>query len=181
MGSQSLTDMAIRFGAAAAAVTEVDKIAFYREFREACEQNTCGKYGRCWMCPPDVGQIDEMIARAKTYRHAFVYQSVGMLEDSFDIDGMEEAARRHNRIAQSLAESVVPSPLRDPLHLAAGACHVCERCTRLDNLPCCHPDNALASLESYGIAVSQLAETCGMKYINGANTVTYFGAFLYND
>ena len=30
-----------------------------------------------------------------------------------------------------------------------------------------------------GIAVLQLAQLCGMKYINGQNTVTYFGGFFY--
>lgn len=45
--------------------------------------------------------------------------------------------------------------------------------------PCRFPDRAMASLEAYGVAVSELAEACGMKYINGQSTVTYFGAFLY--
>ena len=30
-----------------------------------------------------------------------------------------------------------------------------------------------------GFTQEQLAEACGMKYINGQSTVTYFGAFLY--
>jgi len=42
------------------------------------------------------------------------------------------------------------------------------------------PDRAMPSLEAYGINVSLLAKTSGMKYINGANTVTYFGAVLFN-
>ena len=27
----------------------------------------------------------------------------------------------------------------------------------------------------------ELAEACGMKYVNGQSTVTYFGAFLYRE
>ena len=38
----------------------------------------------------------------------------------------------------------------------------------------------MRSLEAYGIHVSKLAETAGMKYINGQNTVTYFGAVLFS-
>jgi hypothetical protein len=38
----------------------------------------------------------------------------------------------------------------------------------------------VASLEAYGIFVAKLAEKAGMKYINGVNTVTYFGAVLFN-
>ena len=56
----------------------------------------------------------------------------------------------------------------------------CPRCAKRDELPCRHPDEALSSLETYGVAVSQLAELAGMKYINGVNTVTYFGACFFN-
>ena len=34
-------------------------------------------------------------------------------------------------------------------------------------------------LEAYGINVSKLAEVAGMNYINGKDTVTYFGAILF--
>nr|WP_305142352.1 DUF2284 domain-containing protein [uncultured Acetatifactor sp.] len=44
--------------------------------------------------------------------------------------------------------------------------------------PCRFPDMAISSLEAHGINVSRLAAECGMKYINGQNTVTYFGAVL---
>lgn len=37
-------------------------------------------------------------------------------------------------------------------------------------------DQAVSSLEAYGVAVYELANLSGMKYINGPNTVTYFGA-----
>lgn len=165
-------------GATDAAVILVDIIPFRREFRLACEQNTCGKYGRCWMCPPDVGDIDEMIAEAKKYQYALIVQSVGKLEDSFDIEGMEEAAKQHNALMLLLAQELAPC-LKNFLKLGAGACHICQHCTRLDNLPCPFPHQAIASLEAYGIAVSELAELSGMKYINGPNTVTYFGGFLF--
>ena len=38
----------------------------------------------------------------------------------------------------------------------------------------------MASLEAYGVNVSRMAQAAGMKYINGANTVTYFGAVLFS-
>jgi hypothetical protein len=37
----------------------------------------------------------------------------------------------------------------------------------------------MASLEAYCINVSALASSADMKYINGQNTVTYFGAVLF--
>jgi len=38
----------------------------------------------------------------------------------------------------------------------------------------------MPSLETYGINVSRLAPAVGMKYVNGVNTVTYFGAVLFS-
>jgi hypothetical protein len=38
----------------------------------------------------------------------------------------------------------------------------------------------MPSLEAYGINVSELAKSAGMKYINGQDTVTYFGAVLFS-
>ncbi|MGI6403136.1 MAG: DUF2284 domain-containing protein [Oscillospiraceae bacterium] len=174
----SLMDTVMASGAANVGIIEVSAIPFRREFRVACEQNACGKYGRCWMCPPDVGDIDKMIAQAKKYRYALVFQSIGQLEDSFDIEGMEAAAKEHNALMQRLAVQLAPL-LGSFLKLGAGGCQVCPHCTRPDNQPCRHPDMAMASLEAYGIAVSELAELSGMKYINGSNTVTYFGGFLF--
>lgn len=179
MEFQSLIDSAVKYGAANAAVISVSDISFRREFRAACEQNTCGKYSRCWMCPPDVGDIDEMIKKASSYKYALIYQTIGGLEDSFDIEGMQEAAKKHNDLAQTLSAVIMPL-LNNPLRLGAGACHACESCSRVDNQPCRYPEKAIASLEAHGIAVSELAAACGMKYINGQNTVTYFGGFLFD-
>ena len=177
--ASKLVEAAQAQGASNAAVVDVKKFTFRPEFREACAANACGSYGRCWMCPPDVGDIHEMIAEAKQRQQALVFQSIGQLEDSYDFEGMQEAGQAHNTLAQMLAEQVLPL-LHNPLLMSAGACHLCERCARIDNVPCRFPDKAIASLEAYGIAVSELAASCGMRYINGENTVTYFGAFLFD-
>ena len=128
---------------------------------------------------PAVGTIEELMAKAKAYRRILVYQTVSPLEDSYDIEGMQEAAKRHNRLVQSVREA---ASAEHPgcLVLGAGTCGVCARCSKRDDQPCRFPDKAILSLESCGIDVSALARLAGLKYINGANTVTYFGAVLYN-
>lgn len=173
-----LTARAKQLGASGTAVIPVCEIVFEPDFRKACVQNACGKYNRCWMCPPDVGEIDELISAAKTYRLALVFQTVSHLEDSFDIEGMLLAGQRHNRLAQLLSVDIQKLSC-DILRLAGGACQVCERCSRLDNILCRKPQQATSSLEAYGIDVPKLATLCELKYINGANTVTYFGVFLF--
>jgi Predicted metal-binding protein len=175
---QKLGDTAHKLGADNTAVALVSELAFNRQFRDICAKNTCGHYGACWMCPPDAGDIDEMIAKAKTYNHIFVFQTISRLEDSFDIEGMNAAAKKHNELLQTLTREA-NNLLGYPVKLGAGACHVCVRCAKHDNEPCRYPKNATASLEAYGIDVYQLAELCGMRYTNGQNTVTFFGGFLF--
>ena len=84
------------------------------------------------------------------------------------------AGERMNRLPRSVQALLPPQP--EALLLGAGGCRLCPRCAKADNQPCRFPDAALASLEAYGVNVSLLAPQAGMQYINGANTVTYFGA-----
>lgn len=181
MTGPQLRDGVLTRGVHAAALIPVAEIPFDAGFRALCESNACGNYGACWMCPPNAGDIHTLIAHAKSFTHALVYQTVGMLEDSYDFEGMMAAAAHHNELAQKvriLCGSLVASEL---LHLGAGGCRVCPVCAKRTGEPCRSPELAMASLETYGVAVSELAGRCGMAYINGQNTVTYFGAVLWNE
>lgn len=178
LNMEAIAEKLVELGAYKAAVLPVADIVFDPSFRLLCEQNACGHYGKCWMCPPDAGEINTLIAKARAFTWAAVYQTVGQLEDSYDIEGMTEAAQRHNDLAQLISQRLA-GPGSGTLHLGAGGCRVCPVCAKRTGEPCRFPDRAMASLETYGVAVSQLAESCGMKYINGQNTVTYFGALLY--
>ncbi len=169
-------EQAIALGAQNAALVAVDQIKLDARFREMCASNACGMYGKCWTCPPDVGEIEDVMAKLRSYRCALVYQTISPLEDSFDFEGMQEAGRRHNELVQAIRNAIPQG-----LHLGAGGCKICSPCAKRTNEPCRFPDRALSSLEAYGVNVSELAALGGMKYINGANTVTYFGAVFLKD
>ncbi|MBQ9805568.1 MAG: DUF2284 domain-containing protein [Clostridia bacterium] len=175
-----LSTAALELGAHKAGVISADWIETDRSFRDMCTANSCGVYGKCWMCPPDVGEIDALMAEIKDYRYALVYQTVSELEDSFDFEGMVAAKKRTYPLAQSLRSVFAEEKITHVLHLGAGGCGVCKTCAKRTGEPCRFPEKAMASLEAYGINVSQLAKAAGMKYINGQNTVTYFGAVLFS-
>ena len=170
----------VRLGADRAAIIAADQIETDRSFRDMCAANACGVYGKCWMCPPDVGDIEALMAQVHRYDHALVYQRIGQLEDSFDVEGMAEAKIAHRAISFALRPLCAKLGIERTLHLGSGGCGVCKPCTKVKGEPCAHPDLALSSLEAYGIHVSRMAQTAGMKYINGANTVTYFGVVLFS-
>lgn len=176
----SLTAQALALGANRAAVIPAKAIPVNADFRKLCESNQCGMYGKCWTCPPDIGDVDLLIAQLRTYQNALVYQQVSPLEDSFDLEGMQMAKKTHRQLAQQLQEVFDRSTVKDCLHLGAGGCGICPVCTRTEGKPCRFPDRAIVSLEAYGVDVSQLAKAAGMNYVNGPNTVTYFGMVLFS-
>ncbi|MBQ7376153.1 MAG: DUF2284 domain-containing protein [Clostridia bacterium] len=176
----TLTEKAIELGAHKASVISAGEISLDRAFRDMCASNAFGVYGKCYMCPPDVGDIDELMAEVANYDYALVYQTVSELEDSFDFEGMVEAKKRTYPLAQSMREIFKNCGIKKVLHLGAGGCGVCKSCAKQTGEPCRFPEKAMPSLEAYGFNVSALAKSAGMKYINGQNTVTYFGAVLFS-
>ena len=61
------------------------------EVRDMCAAGRCQVYGHSWACPPNCGDLayfDKFIHEKKT---CYVVQTVGELEDDFDIETMMEA------------------------------------------------------------------------------------------
>lgn len=177
MEMDKLIQMTCAAGAFKASVIPVAQIKTDACFRDICASNACGMYGKNWMCPPAVGEIHELMAQLRTYRNALVYQTVTDLEDSFDFEGMMRAKKVHHQLTKRI------TPLfqgKQILHLGAGACEECAQCAMVTGEPCRMPSRAIPSLEAYGVDVTQLAKAAGMGYINGTNTVTYFGVVLFN-
>lgn len=178
MDHQELVRIAIDAGAAKATVIEGSSVVLDASFREICETNRCGMFGRCWMCPPDIGEIDALMSEVRRYKHGLLYQTISDIEDSFDIEGMQEAGVRHAWTSQRIEAFLMPL-LGKHLHLSCGGCRLCERCARQDGLPCRRPEQALPPMEGYGIDVYQTTKATDLKYINGQNTVTFFGIVLF--
>jgi len=166
------------YGASKATLIDVDQIPFDEKLRSYCKANYCGKYGKNYACPPSIGDVESVIAEAKAYKKALVFQTISQIKDSFDLEGMEEAARRHSLVADRINEDL-QKDYDDYLKLTAGSCAICPVCAQVENQPCRFPDKAISSLEAYCINVVALSKICDMKYINGQNTVTYFGAFFF--
>ena len=178
---EKLVRAALEAGAVKAALIGAEDIFCSESFREICENNQCGCYGTCWVCPPHIGEITELMARVKAFPRGMLYQTVGTLEDSFDIEGMFAAGADHAKVSSRLQKQL-PELLKSPfLHLGCGGCHLCKTCAAKTGEACRHPEYALPALEGYGIDVYNTAKNTPLKYINGTNTVTYFGLVLFTE
>ncbi|MBO5213762.1 MAG: DUF2284 domain-containing protein [Clostridia bacterium] len=176
-----LLSLARSVGFTNAEIIDGENIVCDRIFREQCAANACGVYGKCWMCPPEIGEIDELIETVRSYPKGLLYQTVSELEDSFDFEGMIEAGKNHGNKSRELNRLLKEEGFENFLHLSKGGCGVCSPCAKATGEPCRFPEEALSSLEGYGINVSATVKSTSMKYINGANTVTYFGIVLFRE
>lgn len=170
---------ALEAGAHKAVILNTEDIVLSAEFRDICRNNQCGKYGKCWVCPPELPPVQTVMEKVRSYSHALWYQTVSPLEDSFDIEGMLEAGRNHVALSQRLREQTVGMLPEDTLHLSCGGCRLCPTCAKVENQPCRMPEKAMASLEGYCVDVYNTTKSTPLKYINGQNTVTYFGMILF--
>lgn len=155
-------------------VTDRKYLEAKQEVRDACLANACGKSGRSWTCPPHGGEFEELAEKMLSYSSVVLVQYIAPLEDSWDFEGMSDAAKKHNDIMRELRRRLAEKGINN-LALGCGGCGFCEKCTCPDN-PCVFPDEALGSVEGYGLDVQALVHSVGLQYINGVNTVSYVGA-----
>ena len=169
-------------GAFQCGTVDTDQIRFLQEVRGMCEVNTCRQYGKTWVCPPAVGTLEECSERIRHYGKMIVFSVKYDLEDSFDYEGMQAGMAHFKEVCRRIdarmqEEGKTEGKKKDYMILSNEGCDLCKECTYPD-APCRFPERAHGSLEGYGIMVSELAGQAGIRYINGSNTVTYFGGLL---
>ena len=174
LSAQEATDAGIK----EFAVLTTDMIPFSRDVRNICESNGCHLFGSRWTCPPAWGSYDDGVNECLSYDNILVFSACYEIEDSFDIEGMQAAMRRFKITCDHVHNIIKSKALKRFLILSAGGCSRCKQCT-YPNEPCRFPDNLYPSIEGFGILVSKLAEKAGIAYMNGPNTITYFGGILY--
>ena len=155
-------------------------LTFTDDVRVMCEQNSCGRYNKAWNCPPVCGTIAELEAVCRGYEKGILVNSVTHIEDSFDWEGMMEGGRGLCELLIDINGFAGAIGMDDYRIFGGGGCYGCEDCSYPDT-PCRHPDLLFTPIEACGINVMLLAKGAGFKYINGQNTVTFFGMILYNE
>lgn len=143
-----------------------------------CEKNTCRCYGTNWACPPAHGSLEECRKRVESYENMLLFSKKYDLEDDLDYEGMVAGAADFRVIADKLHDELDKIMTGFEI-LTNGGCRKCAKCTYPD-APCRFPERLHPSLEGTGFMVSMIAKDAGMRYINGKDTVTYFGAILFN-
>lgn len=175
----SLEELAKKAGFTAGGYFVPQQLEVRNEVREMCRSGQCGCFGACWACPPYCGTLEECAEAIHSRKKGFLVCSTTGLEDSFDYFGMKRAEAQHKQAFQALAGTLAPQ-VDNLLSLGAGPCTICDKCTCPDR-PCRHPEMALSSMEGYGLIVSDVCQLAGIPYYAGAETVSFFSCYLFDD
>ncbi len=144
--------------------------------REACAADKCQAYGKNWTCPPNCGTLEECGARMRSYRQGILLQTVGALEKTIDTRAYARIEREHRAHLAAFAGEI-RREYPDALCLGAGGCRVCAQCAYPE--PCRFPEQAMSSMEGYGLLVTQVCRDNGVQYYYGPKTMAYSACVLF--
>lgn len=141
--------------------------------RRFCEQNVCGKYKSCYMCPPAAGSAETLIAKLHNYNNVIVFTQEYPCEDMSKYEAVQIA---HERRSQMLWKSMqkLGYSKENACVLTSGGCHLCEKCGILTGEPCRHPDTACPSVSGYCIEVAKLAASLGLSTTGENGGIVFF-------
>lgn len=151
-------------------------IELKEEVREMCSGGKCAMYGKSWSCPPACGSIPECRELIRGYSSGALVQSVGKLEDSFDVEAMLETEAVHKARFYAMRKALLERGV-EALAAGAGCCTVCKECTYPD-APCRFPEQKISSMEALGMLVLEVCKANDLPYFYGENTIAYTSCFL---
>lgn len=101
---------------------------------------------------------------------------MGELEDDFDVETMMETEHLQKQHMLAMQERVLEL-YPNALAIGSGCCIHCDSCTYPD-APCRFPAKQMASMEAYGMLVTEVCRANNMKYYYGPCTLAYTSCFL---
>ena len=173
----TISNIAENCGFTETGLIKTAELRFYPEVRGICEGNSCQGYGKTWACPPAVGTLEECRQKVMGFDDMLLFSQKFELEDSFDFEGMHDGMIRFKETVDRFADSI-KLIIGNGLILSNEGCNRCKDCT-YPNAPCRFPKKMYPSIEGFGFIVSELAGQAGIRYNNGPNTITFFGAVVY--
>lgn len=167
---------ALDCGFTKASQLDISTLKFLTEVREMCASDKCRNYNKSWACPPACGDTEEMAKNVACFKHGLLLQTVGQMEDDFDVEAIMDNEARHKHSFEKFVKKLRPL-FPGMLPMSAGACTKCAKCTYPDS-PCRFPNEVFPSMEAYGLLVSQVCTDNGMAYNNGPRTIAFTSCIL---
>lgn len=114
----------------------------------------CGRYGKCWACPPYDFAEDEYLGQFTT-----ISLLATKITPSEGVALTPETAERILIRERQRLDRMLLGMEGNARAFFAGTCILCppEKCTRREGLPCRHPESIRPSLEALGFDIARTA------------------------
>lgn len=100
------------------------------------------------------------------------------VEDISDIEAGLATRPSHEKVTNQVRDIFRELGV-EPYVLSTEACAECARCAILDGQPCRHPERMHPCVESHGINVVPVMESCGLNFQFGENIVTWVSLLFF--
>lgn len=160
------------------AVLDMKTLVSKPEVRDMCTVNKCASYGKKWGCPPGCGTIEQCQKMMEGYTLGVLIQTVGDLEDSWDFEGIAQAAGTHKLRFDALCD-FMRSWEEKILPMSAGGCDLCESCAYPE--PCRNPEKISYSVSAFGLLVNEVCKDNGVTYYYGSDKMAFTGMILFGE
>lgn len=160
------------------AVLDMSTLKSKPEVRDMCTVNKCASYGKKWGCPPGCGSIEQCQEMMGGYTMGILVQTVGELEDSWDFEGIAQAAATHKERFESLCDSMRQWGEKI-LPMSAGGCDLCEECAYPE--PCRNPERISYSVSAFGLLVNEVCKDNGVTYYYGSDRMAFTALLLFGE
>ena len=147
--------------------------------RAFCQRNKCGNYGNNYMCPPNVGTLEEISLKLSEFKSGLLLR----YSKSLDVRGDKEGVRQtrvdfHNKVLQ-IEEFLRKERLDRIWGMRGGSCGLCDICGVRTGDPCPYPDRARTSLEAIAVEVGRLLDKFGLDGGFHKDRITWTGCILF--
>ena len=167
---------AISLGFSQAVPVNPGSLSPRQDVRDMCAADQCGAYGRNHTCPPHCGTLEECEKRMRGFSRGVLLQTTAVTEKVIDTRAYRRTEAQHldrfHRFCEALRAEHPAA-----LCLGTGGCRICAKCAWPE--PCRFPDKACASMEAYGLFVTEVCRSSGLGYHYGARTITYTACVLF--
>lgn len=177
MGTEAYwTQKALTLGFTIAQTLDVTTLQPRADVRGMCSDDRCGAYGKNWTCPPYCGSLEDCHRQISGYRRGILLQTVGQLSKTIDTKAYRRTEAQHLAQFHALAQQI-QKVYPHALYLGSGGCRICRQCAYPES--CRFPQQAYASMEGYGLFVTQVCRDNGCQYHYGEKTITYTACILF--
>ena len=150
-----------------------------QRIRDLCSEDKCANFGKHYMCPPNVGTIEEHKDRLKKYRNGILLQYSKPLDVNNDRGGIKKTKVDFHRKILQLEDFLENKGMEGVWGMIGGSCGLCDQCQARFSRPCPYPDKARMSLESIAIDVLALLDKNGLDSKFYPDRIIWTGCVLF--